>query len=824
MATKLKKTRPFVTLVIFMMAVTALFLSCLGLAHVALDRTEHLGLDYKDTQSYHQNMSELLRAAYVVAADMHTSDWTGSYFSARDVEQARRLLQEQGVNIAYFISWDDKTYRGNTEEVTADGFTRIMQDEIKKNLNENIFGFRRSNEGFEHFITIQNDTINELVNTRTGQTNASMMFIQTRYARNFSDTAYQSFLTSNEDKQNLFVGIGVRADGQMLNYGSLYRSFYEWYRTTMYIFILSCALIAALVFLIGVFIKRRSLALAGDMLAKFMGWFWMELKVIGLLIALMILFVGSIDLINGLRGSGMIIGAVAGLWAAYFILLDMGREKANFFRNNIFMSVSRFLKGLESNHTFLSRMKKRLVIMVAAEIILLILAVFSIFAFDEAGFIFALLLAGLGIFLLSHYILTYNRNMDDFARIIDYTNAIRAGNAKERLQLSKESDFNGLAESLNDIHSGMLRMVDERVKSEQMKVELITNVSHDLKTPLTSIINYTDLLSREQLTPEFANDYVRILASKSQRLKNLVQDLFEISKANSGTIDLDMQQLNLTALLEQTTAELDERSKQIGIEVRLNFLVNAIMVRADGKKMHRVFENLLGNALKYAMAGTRVYVTAEILGQYGVVTFKNISNYEMNFTPQDIMERFSRGDPSRTTEGSGLGLAIAKSFLELNGGTLEIELDGDLFKAIVHMPLYVPYVERTAAPETAEETAEMSIQIPLQPETPQESAVPQGEESCPGTPYPQEVTFETALSSEEDAADPDSEIGIFQAEQPNGAELTPPRWGITEETFTKIDENVSPEAERLWQAMEIDPRGNEKAKADPESPEAILHN
>ena len=186
-----------------------------------------------------------------------------------------------------------------------------------------------------------------------------------------------------------------------------------------------------------------------------------------------------------------------------------------------------------------------------------------------------------------------------------------------------------------------------------MKVELITNVSHDLKTPLTSIINYVDLLGKENLSPDFANDYVKVLEKKAQRLKNLVQDLFEISKANSGAIDLNLEQLSIQSLVEQTVAELDQRTAQSGIEVKLQLCDAPLVVRADGKKLHRVFENLLGNALKYSLTGTRVYIVASQEGLNAQIIFKNVAGYEMTFTAEEIVERFQRGDTSRTTEGSG---------------------------------------------------------------------------------------------------------------------------------------------------------------------------
>lgn len=361
------------------------------------------------------------------------------------------------------------------------------------------------------------------------------------------------------------------------------------------------------------------------------------------------------------------------------------------------------LDRFDSRYPFCARMKRRILFLVVSEFCLALLAVFLIFAMEEAGFIVDLFLVILGLFLLIRYIDTYNRDIDAFAAIIEYTAKIRAGTAEQPLVLPPENVFAPLAADLNDIHSGVSRMAGEQVRNEKMKVELITNVSHDLKTPLTSIINYVDLLGKENLSPDFANDYVKVLEKKAQRLKNLVQDLFEISKANSGAIDLNLEQLSIQSLVEQTVAELDQYTAQSGIEVKLQLCDTPLVVRADGKKLHRVFENLLGNALKYSLTGTRVYIAASQEGPNALIVFKNVAGYEMTFTAEEIVERFQRGDASRTTEGSGLGLAIAKSFLELNGGSLEIQLDGDLFKAIVRIPLYIPYAQRAVHQESAEE-------------------------------------------------------------------------------------------------------------------------
>ncbi len=238
-----------------------------------------------------------------------------------------------------------------------------------------------------------------------------------------------------------------------------------------------------------------------------------------------------------------------------------------------------------------------------------------------------------------------------------------------------------IAEGVNALGEGLEAAVESSVKSERMKTELITNVSHDLKTPLTSVINYAELLSQMRLSPEEANDYALIIKRKSERLKALTTDLFDISKAQSGNEELDLERLDLKLLITQALGELNREIDGSGLDFRVSLPEEEALITADGRKLSRVFENLISNAVKYSMKGTRVYVTLEKKDGVFVTELKNIASYPMNFSPDEITERFVRGDKSRTGEGSGLGLAIAKSYTELMGGSFEIAADGDLFKA-----------------------------------------------------------------------------------------------------------------------------------------------
>ena len=244
-----------------------------------------------------------------------------------------------------------------------------------------------------------------------------------------------------------------------------------------------------------------------------------------------------------------------------------------------------------------------------------------------------------------------------------------------------------MGDALNTIGEGLHRAVDDSMKNERLKADLITNVSHDIKTPLTSIINYVDLLKREELENERAQSYIEVLDSKSQRLKQLTEDLVEASKISSGNIRLQIERLNLVELVYQTAGEFDEKFEAKGLVAVTNLPREPVVILADGRRFWRVLENLYGNVSKYAMANTRVYVDMEVLETVVSFSIKNISEQPLNIDASELTERFIRGDVSRGTEGSGLGLSIAKNLTALMGGSFDIYLDGDLFKVTVTFPV-----------------------------------------------------------------------------------------------------------------------------------------
>lgn len=248
-------------------------------------------------------------------------------------------------------------------------------------------------------------------------------------------------------------------------------------------------------------------------------------------------------------------------------------------------------------------------------------------------------------------------------------------------------DFKRYGQELNDVQSGLEQAVQEQMKAEHLKTELITNVSHDIKTPLTSIVNYVDLLKKEDMPSPAAREYIAVLDRQSHRLKKLTEDLVEASKASSGALNVELQPTDVNVLLSQIEGEYQERLAACHLTLVTQPPAPGTMIQADSRLLSRVMDNLVSNVCKYAMENTRVYVTAAVRDGQAVISFKNVSRDELNISPDELMERFVRGDASRHSEGSGLGLSIARSLVQLQGGTFALSIDADLFRADIVFPL-----------------------------------------------------------------------------------------------------------------------------------------
>ena len=279
------------------------------------------------------------------------------------------------------------------------------------------------------------------------------------------------------------------------------------------------------------------------------------------------------------------------------------------------------------------------------------------------------------------------KKVKEYNTIKEGVKKVREGDIHHCINIPGKGEFAQLASDINGITDGLNKAVASRLKSERLKTELITNVSHDIRTPLTSIITYVDLIKNET-DPVKTKEYIAIVDQKSQRLKTLTDDLFEASKASSGNIPVNLEKIDLVSLLTQGLGELDDQIQERQLEFRINHPQEQekVYIKADGRLFWRAIENLLSNVFKYGLEGSRVYIDISDAGSWVSLVIKNISAYELNIPADELMERFKRGDESRSGQGSGLGLSIAKSLIEMQKGSFKVEIDGDLFKAVIQIP------------------------------------------------------------------------------------------------------------------------------------------
>lgn len=371
--------------------------------------------------------------------------------------------------------------------------------------------------------------------------------------------------------------------------------------------------------------------------------------------------------------------AVLALTVVVFCLMSFSKnlKARTFLKNTVLYRLLRLIRrGLRNTASLIPEYPKYILILCAYGFI----SYLTVLAAEAPSIFLIALYTAVVIYLVV-------RKLSGLSTLAQGLKTIKAGNLNHKILIPNPGQIRDVAEDVNSITDGLKAAVANEVKSERMKTELITNVSHDIKTPLTSIITYIDLLKNPENTPEQLEQYIRVLDEKSQRLKTLTEDLFEAAKAASGSIPVNYELVDMMSLVTQGLGELDDKIRAAGLEFIVHAPEQKTHIRADGRLLWRVIENMLTNVLKYAMPGSRVYVDAEVEGGSLSLTIKNISNYALNIPADELMERFQRGDESRNSEGSGLGLSIAQDLTELQGGVFRIAIDGDLFKAIVSFPI-----------------------------------------------------------------------------------------------------------------------------------------
>ena len=417
-------------------------------------------------------------------------------------------------------------------------------------------------------------------------------------------------------------------------------------------------------------------------------WIWIEIKVIAV-------FVWAFVVLNIISYGFDLAGTAVTLFSVFFVFYLLGIDISHnrrIYRHNIIHSVLKLVLGNREGKKFEQIVYRKYMATAGILMGLCIVGILGyVFFYSHwlmgtiwfVAFYVGLFSAGVGT--LVWFAWALRDDLRDYGKLMEQVEQMYKGDLDAMNHLPATSPLYDSAMQLNMIRDGIRIAVEEGIKSERTKVELITNVSHDIKTPLTSIVNYVDLLQREH-TPEQEREYLAVLDRQGHKLKKLTVDLVEMSKASTGNIPCHLARRSVRELIDQTVGEYAEKLSAARLEPVVTLPDEDLYCLCDGALMWRVLDNLLSNACKYACAGTRLYIAARREGETVAFSFKNISRDALNIDPDELMERFVRGDSSRTTEGSGLGLNIAKSLVELQKGTFSIAIDGDLFKVGFVLP------------------------------------------------------------------------------------------------------------------------------------------
>lgn len=634
--------------------------------------------------------------------DLEDSDYSSKEENKKRAERYHNAIKDDK-NILYKITYNDGTVYTNAEgtELDGAGMTAPKDYNFLMYFDGNTVKMRKDGKDIDVY--------------------------KDGYYRDDSDwyvPGYKNFTVDEETQKatvtiaaakspKLYIKGDYAKDSSKQLYNRLYWIEYN-QRSQKGRFLALAASLALGIVLIAVYlILRKDKKRADRWIARITGKIWYEVKLILLLSALgLVLFHSGYwwddffmriqfeEFYPGIfqelfREMFAWTGGVVGLFWIIYLFVNDHRCNQKVWKQSICGHIAEVFRAADLKLPFQRRVVHRYIPLIAVTGVLILLSGASLLIFCLAGgyeivpLLVLMILVVLGAVLLVYMQMNYmkknERLMLDTGILIDQIKTVRDGAITSEIQVQPDSDLAGAVQDLNDIRKGMDTAVKEQIKSERMKVELVSNVSHDIKTPLTSIISYVELLKQEDGLPDYIRDYVQILDSKSQKLKEMVQDVFEVSKAASGQLPVEIEALDLGKLLRQTLADMSERIADSRIQVKTDIPEEEIMIMADGQRLYRVFQNLLQNALQYSLDGSRIYVNLKTDGSVAVASVKNTSASEI---PADVnfTERFTRGDSSRTDGGSGLGLSIGKSFTEACGGRMTVETIADLFVVTVEFP------------------------------------------------------------------------------------------------------------------------------------------
>ncbi|MBW6409404.1 sensor histidine kinase [Clostridium weizhouense] len=643
-------------------------------------------------------------------------------FDYRENDDSQEEYEEKGVSLEHNEYYNGLVYRkSDLEEKLKQGDEKYREDGIKEiqdhlddkyaNLaeNPNIEYYIEKNDDEEPITNIKGESKDEIISDTKNNYKYYMMFLEINHKVpeqiNVSNNLTKSLNDTNDFHrlQNLYNNkqVIVRIANPLKSSDDLaniinqknkrnFIGYTFWGLTLLDVFIIFILILK--------YRKNLYLILKDNFITRGYRKLFIEIRCLFILITIVcfnILKHRIMDMFYGINFIDFWLIFSIFIFLVYLVLSDIRslyflKKEGNIKDYICKKSVLYKLKDLMKESFLIKSTSSRLIISIAVFVIYVVIIFMQAYSMGDYGWphwsrpyeilyltpsiVFTLFIIG--------YLFLIARNVN---KIKIGTDNILKGNYNNKIDVKGAIILKDIANNIVNIEEGLDKAVDKAVKSEKMKGELITNVSHDLKTPLTSIINYVDLLDKENVSEEDKTKYLEILKERSLRLKVLIEDLFEASKAASGTLELDMENLNPVALIRQTIGEFENEIEKSKLQFIKNIPDQKLSIYADGKKTFRIFQNLISNILKYSMKGSRVYIEVFEEEQYILIIFKNISEYQVNFTEEEILERFKRGDSSRTTEGSGLGLSIAKSLVELQGGEFTITIDGDLFKVSVRL-------------------------------------------------------------------------------------------------------------------------------------------
>lgn len=700
--------------------------------------------DYQNTDNFKYYVSNYLERFLVMASGGNAIGWFDYYYNGEEVtlNQGSTVTIEESTDYTFNNYYGEFKLKDEEEIKNSKGVIDQLHENMKddKNVLYQIYNEGKllySNNG--DLILNRNGALPEGYNFYLYFDGEKVTMIKDGeeldvygdgYYREGNDwyvPGYQNFTLDEKSAKSeiviafaktpkIFVYGNYSNSGSIQRGNSLYWLSEEFNYTRSRFISMGISIAVGILLLIVYIIMRKDKKEADKSIASVTDHVWFEIKLIILMMPIAMLFFSireyfyyylnemlynydAIDwdyLFYGIRVvlEGRTFILLICFWLLYFVINDM-RYNRNRWWHGICSYIYNIFKTSELRLPFQKRITNRYlpvfiaeVVLVAASVSALIVAWRSYYTYINLktfGLIFVMTV-GILIFFQLAYAKSNKVISQDIGALINQIEAVHHGDLTTMMEMPKDADLAKAVNELNDIQQGMFTAMNEQIKSERMKVELISNVSHDIKTPLTSIISYIELLKQEDELPDHVREYVTILDSKSQRLKEMVKDVFEISKAASGQLPVNIEELDLGKLLRQTLADMQEKIDESDIILRAEILSEPVMILADGQRLYRVFQNLIGNALLYSLSGSRVYISLNTMGDMAIACIKNTSKTEIP-TDLDFTERFVRGDVSRTDGGSGLGLSIARSFTEACDGEFKVETNADLFTVTVSFKL-----------------------------------------------------------------------------------------------------------------------------------------